>query len=315
MFQYILRRVLISIPVLLGVTFLCFTMIYFAPGDATELSQNPNATEADRELRKEMLGLNDPFLVQYVHWLGDMVQGDLGTSFIHYQPVANLLFERLGPTMILAASALIFAYIIAVPLGVLSALKQYSWIDYTATTGAFIGVSIPNFFFGLGAIYIFGVVLGILPTGGMNDLGDPTFGGLIRHLILPTVTLGLAIAGGMIRYVRSSVLEVLGQEYLRTARAKGLKEFVVITKHAMKNTLLPIITVVAMDIPMLIAGAVVTETIFQWPGMGQLTIQSILSRDYPTLMAINLIASVSVFLANIWSDIMYAVVDPRIKYD
>ncbi|MDQ0225599.1 ABC transporter permease [Metabacillus niabensis] len=314
MFQYLTRRILISIPVLFGVTLLNFVLIYFSPGDPAELSQNPNATEADRELRREMLGLDDPFFIQYVKWLWGLLQGDLGTSFTSFQPVATMIVDKLGPTLLLMISSIIVAYLIAIPIGILSAIRQYTWLDYLSTTGAFLGVSIPNFFFGLGAIYIFGVVWGVLPTGGMNTLGQSGFGDLLLHLILPTLTLGTAIAGGMVRYVRSSVLEVLGQDFLRTARSKGLKEFVVINKHALKNALIPIITIVGMDIPLLIGGSVITETIFQWPGMGQLTIQSILSRDYPTLMAINLIAAVSVLIANIWADVMYAVVDPRVKY-
>ena len=315
MFQYISRRILISIPVLLGVTFLNFLLIYFAPGDPSELSQNPNATEADRILRKEMLGLNDPFIIQYLKWFYGLLQGDLGTSFTSFQPVATMIMERLGPTLILMVSSVIVSYLIAIPIGILSAVKQYSWMDYVATTGSFLGVSIPNFFFGLGSIYVFGVVFGILPTGGMNTVGQTGLGDLLLHLILPTLTLATALAGGMVRYVRSSVLEVLGQDFLRTARAKGMKEAVVINKHALKNALIPIITIVGMDVPLLIGGSVIVETVFQWPGMGQLTIQSILSRDYPTLMAINLIAAICVFLGNIWADVMYAAVDPRVKYN
>lgn len=316
MFDYTVRRLLITLPVLLGVTFLNFFIIYLAPGDPVDLYANPDVSEADKIARREALGLNDPLLLQYFKWLGRLLTGDLGHSFSSFQPVSQMIVERLGATLLLMGAALIIAYLIAIPLGILSAVKQYSWLDYIASTGSFLGVSVPSFFLGLGVIYIFGVTLGILPTGGMNTIGqEGDWPDTLKHLILPALTLGTSIAGGMMRYVRSSVLEVLNQDYLRTARAKGLPEWKVINKHTLKNALIPIITIAGMDIPLLIGGAVVTETIFQWSGMGQLTIQSILSRDYPALMGINLVAAVTVLLSNLWADLMYAFVDPRIKYN
>ncbi|TDF93719.1 ABC transporter permease [Paenibacillus piri] len=316
MFNYTVRRLLITLPVLLGVTFLNFIIIYLAPGDPVDLYANPDVSEADKIARREALGLNDPLLLQYFKWLGRMLTGDLGHSFSSFQPVSHMIAERLGATLLLMGAALFIAYLIAIPLGILSAVKQYSWLDYVASTGSFLGVSVPNFFLGLGVIYIFGVTLGVLPTGGMNTIGQETdWLDTLKHLILPALTLGTSIAGGMMRYVRSSVLEVFNQDYLRTARAKGLPEWKVINKHTLKNALIPIITIAGMDIPLLIGGAVVTETIFQWSGMGQLTIQSILSRDYPALMGINLVAAITVLLSNLWADLMYAFVDPRIKYN
>ncbi|MFH5181569.1 ABC transporter permease [Paenibacillus sp. TAB 01] len=316
MLDYTIRRLLIAVPVLLGVTFLNFFIIYLAPGDPVDLYANPDVSEADKLLRREALGLDDPLIVQYFKWLGHLLSGNLGTSFSSFQPVTHMIAERLGATLLLMGAALIIAYLIAIPLGILSAVKQYSWLDYIASTGSFLGVSVPSFFLGLGVIYIFGVNLGVLPTGGMNTIGqEGEIGDTLKHLVLPALTLGTSIAGGMVRYVRSSVLEVLGQDYLRTARAKGLPEWKVINKHTLKNALIPIITIAGMDIPMLIGGAVVTETVFQWSGMGQLTIQAILSRDYPALMGINLVAAVAVLLSNLWADLMYAFVDPRIKYN
>jgi peptide/nickel transport system permease protein len=227
-----------------------------------------------------------------------------------------MVASRIYPTVLLMGTALLVAYLIAIPIGVLSATRQYSWLDYLTTSFSFMGVSIPNFFLGLGVIYVFAVQLQLLPTGGMNTLGgDGGFLDTLKHLILPAFVLGTGIAGNMVRYVRSSMLEILGQDYLRTARSKGLREFFVVNKHAFRNALIPIITIIAMDIPMLIGGAVVTEQIFQWPGLGQLTIQSIGSRDYPTLMAINFIAAISVLLSNLLADILYSVADPRIKYN
>jgi len=316
MFQYIIRRLLIAIPVLLGVTIFGFFIINLAPGDPVEMQINPYATETDIEIRKEALGINDPIYIQYFRWLGSLIKGDFGYSFSTYEPVSQMILERIGPTMMLMGTALIIAYLIAIPIGILSATKQYSWIDYLTTSFSFLGVSIPNFFLGLGFIYIFSISFNILPTGGMNTLGsDGGFIDTLKHLILPALVLATGICGNMVRYVRSSMLEVFGQDYLRTARAKGLKEVFVVNKHAFRNALLPIITVIGMDISLLIGGAVVTEQIFQWPGLGQLTIQSIGSRDYPTLMAINVLAALSVLFSNLIADILYSVADPRIKYN
>jgi len=316
LFQYIIRRLLIAIPVLLGVTVFNFFIINLAPGNPVDMYLNPDTTEADLEAKKEALGLNDPIYIQYFRWLGNLLQGDFGFSYTTYEPVMKIVLERVGPTLLLMSTALLIAYIIAIPIGILSATKQYSWIDYLTTTFSFLGVSIPSFFLGLGSIYVFALVLNILPTGGMFTLGsDGGFYDTFLHLIMPACILGVGIAGSTVRYVRSSMLEVLGQDYLRTARAKGLREFMVTNKHALKNALIPIITIMGMEIPVLIGGAVVTEQIFQWPGLGQLTIQSISSRDYPTLMAINFIAALAVLFSNLLADILYSVVDPRIKYN
>ncbi|CAG9607541.1 ABC transporter permease [Pseudoneobacillus rhizosphaerae] len=316
MFQYIIRRLLIAIPVLLGVTIFNFFIINLAPGNPVDMFVNPNMSAADILAKKEALGLNDPLWEQYGRWMGSMLQGDFGYSFATYEPVLDNIAARIGPTLLLMGTALIIAYLIAIPVGILSATKQYSFIDYLTTTFSFFGISIPNFFLGLGAIYVFGIVFPIFPTGGMTTLGSS--GGFVdtfMHLVLPAMVLGTAIAGSMVRYVRSSMLEVLGQDYLRTARAKGLREFFVNNKHALRNALIPIVTIIGLEIPLLIGGAVVTEQIFQWPGLGQLTIQSIGSRDYPMLMALNFIAAFTVLFSNLLTDLMYSVVDPRIKYN
>lgn len=315
MLQYIARRIAIAVPVLFGVTIFNFVIMHLAPGNPVDMFVNPFATEADIAIKKEQLGLNDPIWVQYIQWLLNLLQGNFGYSFSTYEPVTQMISVRLGPTFLLMGSSLLIAYLLAVPIGIVSATRQYSKLDYTATTFSFLGVSIPHFFMGLGAIYLFAVVWPVFPTGGMNQLGGD--GGLIdtlKHLILPAAVLGTGIAGNMVRYVRSSMLEVLGQDYLRTARAKGLREFIVTNKHALRNAMIPIITIIGLDIPLLVGGAVVTEQIFQWPGLGQLTIQSINSRDYPTLMAINFIAAAVVLLSNLLTDMMYSVLDPRIKY-
>lgn len=314
--QYILRRILIAIPVLLGVTILNFGIINLAPGNPAEMFISPSISEADVELKKEQLGLNDPLYTQYFRWLGNVFQGDFGYSFANYEPVTDMVIDRIAPTLLLMGSALILAYLIAIPIGIISAVKQYSWIDYATTGSSFLGISVPNFFLGLGLIYLFSVQLGMFPTGGMNTLGaEGSFLDTLKHLVLPSIVLATAIAGNMVRYVRSSILEVLGEDYLRTARSKGLHEFVVVNKHALRNALIPIITVVGLDIPLLVSGAVITEQVFQWPGIGQLMIQSIMSRDYPTLMALTFIAAIVVLVTNLVVDILYSVVNPRIKYN
>lgn len=313
---YFIRRALLSIPIIFGVTLLCFLLINLAPGNPVDMMIDPNMSSEAIEARKEALGLNDPIYIQYFKWLTNLLQGNLGYSMSTYQPVSELVLERIWPTVLLIGSSIIFGLIIAIPLGILSATKQYSKWDYLVTGFAFFGVSIPNFFLALGVIYIFALQLKILPTGGMTTLGG-TGGALDTaiHLLLPTLVLGTALAGKFVRYVRSSVLEVLGADYLRTARAKGLREFWVINKHGLRNALIPIITIVGLEIPLLLSSTVVIEQIFSWPGIGELMLSSILARDYSTVMAINLLAAIIVVVINFLTDIVYSIVDPRIKYD
>jgi len=313
-FESIGRRLLITIPVLFFVTVFNFLIISMAPGDPVDAYFNPYATESDLAAKRTSLGLDKPLWVQYGVWLKNLVHGNLGFSYTNYEPVTKILGQRIGPTLLLMGTAMLVAYLIAIPVGIVSATKQYSALDYGITGASFIGISIPAFFFGLFGIYIFAIKLHWLPTGGMYQLGgEASFLDRLRHLILPVLVLSAAIAGKMVRYVRSSMLDVLNQDYLRTARAKGLKEVFVIGRHALKNALIPIITVIGLDIPLLIGGAVVTEQIFQWPGIGQLTIQSIGARDYPVLMAINLLSAAFVVLANLLTDVAYRIADPRIK--
>ncbi|EST53550.1 peptide ABC transporter permease [Brevibacillus panacihumi W25] len=316
MFVYIVRRILISIPVLLGITIVNFLIINMAPGSPVDMMVDPNISAEQLELRKEQLGLNDPLWMQYLTWMGNLLQGNLGYSLSSFEPVSTLIGERIGPTVALMGASIVVGVLIAVPFGIISATRQYSKWDYLMTTGSFLGISIPNFFLGLGLIYIFALKNPWLPSGGMTTLG--TEGGIVDtlyHMVLPVFVLAIGIAGKKIRYVRASMLEILGQDYLRTARAKGLREFVVTNRHALRNALIPIITVVGMEIPLLLGGAVITEQIFQWPGIGQLTMQSIMSRDYPTMMALNLLAAVMVLFSNLVMDILYSVADPRIKYN
>ncbi|MCO7174957.1 ABC transporter permease [Sporolactobacillus kofuensis] len=316
MLHYIIRRLLIAIPVLFGVTVLNFFIINLAPGNPVDMMVNPSATPEQLAMTKHALGLDQPVWVQYFNWLGQLIHGNLGFSYQTREPVTQILMSHIGPTLLLMGVSLVVGYLIAIPLGILCARKQNSWIDYLVTGFSFFGISVPHFFLGLGVIYVFASKLLMFPTGSMNTLGGD--GGLIdtvNHLVLPVLVLSTGIAGNMVRYVRSSMLDVLGKDYLRTAKAKGLSQFIITNKHALRNSLIPIITVIGIDIPLLIGGAIVTEQVFQWPGLGLLTIQSITSRDYSTLMAINLLAAVTVLFANLLTDILYAVADPRIRYD
>lgn len=315
MLNYIARRILVAIPVFFGITIIAFFLIYMAPGNPVDMLINPHVTQAALDAKSEALGLNQPVYIQYFKWLSNMLHGNLGYSMKTYRPVAEMIGERIGPTLLLMGLALLVGFMIAIPIGILSATKQYSKLDYVAITGSFLGISIPNFFLGLGLVYIFSVQLKWLPSSGMVDISNGGgFTDRLLHLILPVTVLSANVAGRDVRYIRSSMLEILGQDYLRTARAKGLREFFVINKHALRNALIPIVTILGLEVPIMFAGAVVTEKIFSWPGIGQLTIDSILGRDYPTVMGLNILAAVIVLAANLITDIIYAFVDPRIKY-
>lgn len=315
MLNYIIRRILISLPVLFGVTVLSFLIINMAPGSPVDMIVDPNITAEALEARKEQLGLNQPLYVQYYHWMENLAQGNLGYSMTTYRPVADMIAERILPTIVLMGSALITGLLIAIPLGIISATRQYAKVDYVLTAVSLLGISVPTFFLGLSSIYLFSLVLKWLPSGGMLTLGGD--GGLIdrlKHLLMPMLVLGFLIAGKFVRYVRSSMLEVLDQDFLRTARAKGLSETIVVYRHALRNGLIPIVTVVGLEVAVLLGGAVITEQIFSWPGLGQLTMESVMSRDYSTLMGINLLAATVVLVVNLLTDIVYSVIDPRIRY-
>ncbi|MCM6932085.1 ABC transporter permease [Enterococcus italicus] len=313
--KYIIKRILITIPVLLLVTIFCFGIVNLAPGDPTDLYISENATAQQKEQMRENLGLNQPLPVQYVKWLGNLLQGNLGLSFSSRVAVTEVLPNKIQATLTLMLATLLLSYILAIPLGIICAKKQGGWLDTLITSFSFLGVSIPNFFFGLGLIFIFALQLKWLPTGGMTTLGQESNAiDSLKHLIMPTVVLSAFYCSNMIRYVRANMIEIFSENYMRTAKAKGLNQKLTLWRHGVKNSLVSIITVASSDIPKMLGGAVVTEQIFQWPGIGQLMISSINSRDYPVLMAINLVAALGVMLCNLLADILYAVVDPRIRY-
>lgn len=319
MAQYLLRRLVISIPVLIGISMVTFAMVNFAPGDPVSALINPEAAGALGpewvELQREKLGLNDPLPVRYLRWGQQILQGNLGYSTIDRQPVAEKIVARIGPTLRLMVTVQLISLLIALPVGVISALRQYSVLDYLISILGFAAISIPSFFLALAGIYIFGLELGWLPTSGMRTIGaEDSFVDLLEHLILPAMVLGLANAAPLIRYVRSSMLEVIRQPYIGVARAKGLSERAVIYGHAARNALIPVVTVIALGLPGLFGGAVIIETIFAWPGMGQLAIAAVRSRDFPMIMALNLVVATMILLSNLMADLLYAVIDPRIKY-
>ncbi|MDQ3411253.1 MAG: ABC transporter permease [Chloroflexota bacterium] len=317
--HYVLRRLAISLPVLIGITLVTFLLINVAPGDPVSAMINPEIA-ADLgpewfENQRRALGLDQPLPVRYAIWMGELAQGNLGFSHIDRQPVTIKLAERVWPTLRLMLTVQLLALAIALPIGMLSALRQYSWIDYLATVFGFTTIAIPSFFLALAAIYVFAVKLRWLPTAGMATIGaPPSFLDSLHHLILPAVVLGLAQAAPIIRYTRSSMLETIRQDYVRTARAKGLAERVVVSNHALRNALIPLITVIALTLPQLLGGAVIIEQVFAWPGMGTLAISAVRGRDYPTIMAINLIGATAILLSNLLADMLYAWVDPRVKY-
>lgn len=304
MHKYIIRRLLLLIPVILGVTFLVFTIMYLTPGDPASLRLGEHAPKEQVEILREEMGLNDPFIVQYVRFVTKAVTGDFGRSYDSNRPVFDEVFSRFPATLKLTVAAMIIAVIIGIPIGIISATKQYSAIDSIAMVGALIGVSMPVFWLGLMLILVFSVGLGILPSSGADS---------IRHLILPAFSLGVGSAAIVTRMTRSSMLEVIRQDYIRTARSKGVAEKVVINKHALKNALIPVITVVGLQFGGLLGGAVLTETVFSWPGVGRLMVNSIRKKDSPTVLASVVFISVTFSFVNLFVDLLYAFIDPRIK--
>ena len=316
MARYALRRVLQAVPLLLGITLGIFLLIRLVPGGPLSAYEgNPDVTPQDMARLRQQLGLDAPLPVQYVRWLGRLGRGDLGWSLVSHRPVASMIGERLGNTAYLMGLALALTFAIALPAGIISARRQYSWFDHAVTTMSFAGFSMPTFWSGLLAILVFSVWLRWLPAGGMYTVGEAfSLGDHLRHLVLPLGILTLFSAARYTRYLRASMLEVLGQDYIATARAKGLGERVVIQKHALKNATIPVVTIVALDLPQLFSGALITETMFSWPGMGRLFWEATLRLDYPVLMAVMTVSATLVVLFNLAADLAYGFLDPRIRY-
>jgi peptide/nickel transport system permease protein len=310
---YLARRVLLMVPVAFLVTVVVFTLVRLSPGDPVLTYAGEERDPVQLEQIRRSLGLDQPWPVQYVSWLGRAVQGDLGRSIRTKQPVTEAIWERLPATFLLGGTAVLLSVSVALVVGTLSAVKRNSPLDLLATGITLAGVSLPNFFLGLILILLFALVLRIFPPGGYVRLGEDLGGGLWR-LVLPAVTLASASMAVNVRQMRSSLLDVLSQDYIRTARAKGLRERAVIARHALKNALIPVVTLVGLQVGAIIEGAVITETIFFWPGIGKLLVDSIAGRDYPVVQAVVLVSALSFMLSTLLVDLLYAWLDPRISY-
>jgi peptide/nickel transport system permease protein len=324
MARYALRRVLQAIPIIFILSVLLFAMVRAAPGGPLSTAyRNPNVTKEQIEILKKQLGLDRPLPVQYVSWLGDMMRGDMGESIKFRRPVSEMIAERIPNTLILVGVSFLITLIIALPVGILSARKPYSLFDYTATTLTFIGQSVPVYWLGLALILVFYVAIvnpstgkPLFPAGGMRTIGgENNLLDLAWHLVLPVTALSASWAAWYSRFLRSSLLDVLHEDYVRTARAKGASDRMVYYKHALRNAVLPLVTLIGLDLPSLFAGALFIETIFAWPGMGRLFWDAARGRDYPVLLAVVMIDAVIIIFCNILADLFYGILDPRVKYD
>jgi peptide/nickel transport system permease protein len=317
--NYYIRRILQAIPVLIGISIIVFVMVNLQPGDPYAAMVDPEAPPEVKEDLLRRVGYYDPLWLKYFKWAGQAFRGNMGYS-IHYRaPVTGIIALRIGNTVTLTLTALVISILFGLPIGIMTATRRYGIGDYLATVAAFIGLSIPAFFFGMLLIKIFGVDLRWLPVAGKVTVGAGYTGfayflDVLRHLIMPAMVLGMMNTASLMRYMRSSMVEILSQDYIRTARAKGVSRTAVILKHAMKNALKPVITILTMQIPGLLSGALLTETVFSWPGIGRLNYEAVQNRDYPLIMGIVMMVAVVTLLANLLADILYVAVDPRIQY-
>ena len=315
--RYIARRLLQMIPLLMGISLIIFLVIQAAPGgpETVFLGQGRFVDPEIMERYRVRLGLDQPIYVQYARWIGAAATGDFGYSYTAARPVSEMILERLPATLELMSVAFLLAAVIALPLGIYSAIRQYSLLDYFGTSFSFLGIAMPVFWFGLILQLIFAVQLGWLPTSGRGTVGNAGFVDHVSHLILPAAVLSLRYIAGWSRYMRTSFLGVINTDYVRTATSKGLPERRVTLVHTLKNAAIPVVSIMALDLAGLFSGAVITETIFAWPGIGRLFIQAMYDRDYPLLMGILMLGSVMVVVFNLFADIIYGVLDPRISYE
>lgn len=309
MWRYILKRTLMAIPVLLGATFLVFAIMYVAPGDAARIMLGNDASEKAVEALRQQMGLNDPFLVQYAHFVMNLLKGDLGVSYRNAQPVASLIFGRLSNTIFLAVSGILFSIVIGIPVGIISAVRQYSLLDNITMFITLTLTAVPTFWLALILVIVFSVNFRIFPPSGMGH----NFHDFVVSMVLPTLTLGFGYAALIARTTRASVLDVVRQDYINTARAKGVDESTVIWSHMMKNALIPIVTVIGLNFGVLLGGSVLTESIFSWPGVGRFVVESISYKDTPAILGSIVVLAVLFTLVNLLVDLLYAFLDPRIK--
>ncbi|MCA2411279.1 ABC transporter permease [Rhizobium leguminosarum] len=315
MFRYVLGRLSQSIVLLAIVSFIGFFIIHLAPGGPlAQFVAIPGMTAADLERISEQMGLNKPLPIQYLDWIGRMLTGEWGRSYRDNTPVLSVIASHLGATLALMVAATLIAVLVGCWIGIRSAVRQYSLFDYSTTIVAMVALSIPTFWFGLVGIYIFSIKLGWLPPGNMYTVGDESFLGYLKHLIMPSMVLGLVHLAVWSRYMRAATLEVLNQDYVRTARAKGMSPRRVLVRHVLRNSLLPMIALAGLELPMLLSGAVVTETVFTWPGMGRLFLDSLSYKDYPVILGLLMFSAVLVIAGNFIADVVIALVDPRIRH-
>jgi peptide/nickel transport system permease protein len=312
---FVVRRLVQAVPLLIGIALLAFVLLQAIPGDPTVAYRGTaTVTERDLERIRSELGLDKPVVVQFGLWLWKFVQGDWGVSYVAAQPVLGLVLERLPATLELMAAGLTISVLLAIPLGVLAAVRRYSWVDYALTFFSFVGLSLPIFWVGLMMIVIFSLQLGWLPSAGRGPPGeDPDFVERLRYLALPALSLGLVQVGFFTRYLRASMLDVIGKDHMRFARARGVPPVRLYLRHGFRNAAIPFVTVVALHIPDYLIGALVIETIFAWPGTGRLFWESATRFDYPVLMGVLVIASMIVILSNLLADVLYGLLDPRIR--
>ncbi|HVB11182.1 MAG TPA: ABC transporter permease [Bacillota bacterium] len=313
--RYALRRVLAVPFMLLGVSVILFAIMHAAPGGPEAVLMGGNLDQATAARIRANLGLDRPLPVQYVDWLLALLHGNWGNSYLTGEPVTRMIMEHLGPTLELTLVAVLVALVVAVPAGVVASVRPDSWFDRLSSAAAFAGISFPSFWLGIMLILLFASYLHWLPVEGISSITGGGIWDRLRHLILPAVTLASTQIASLLRFTRSSMMEAIQQEYVRTARAKGLTERVVIYKHALRNALLPVVTVLGLSLSFIVGGAVLIETVFAWPGVGQLAVQSVFSRDYPVIMGVNVMIAAVVIVGNLVTDLTYALIDPRIGYE
>lgn len=313
--RYIIRRLLQAVVLLLIVSIVTFALIYSAPGGPSMLA-NPDLTADELETMTGNLGLNDPLPVQYIRWLRNVLRGDLGVSYNNFEPVDELILDRLPNTLLLTGVGLLVSISVAIPLGILSAVRRNSILDRGVTAFSFLGISVPVFWLGIMLIILFSVRWDVFPAGGMYSIGeDFSLVDRLKHLFLPMLVVVTANLAGLVRYTRSGMITVLSEDYIRTARAKGLANRKVIFGHALRNALVPVITVIGISLPNAVSGAAITETVFSWPGMGLLAVNAAKTRDYPVVLGTTLAVAVVVIFSSLLTDLIYARVDPRIRLE
>ena len=317
MLKYLGKRILTAIPIFFGITVIIYVMLNMAPGSALDMlaSSEISVDSAAYDQLKAQLGLDKPVWMRYLLWLKDLFQLNFGTSYRTSQDVCTMVSQRIGPSILLSGTGVILAILLALPIGIMAAYKPYSKWDSVSSFFALIGSTLPGFLLSLLLIYVFSIKLKLLPTSGMHSSGDTSFIDLFRHLLLPALIICIGSMGNLIKQTRSACLEVLHEDFVKTARSKGIKEQAVVLKHVFRNALIPVSTTILLQIPHIIGGTTIVEQIFGWPGLGSLMISSINNRDYPVVMCVAVIIAITVLVTNILIDIVYGFLDPRVSYD